>query len=307
MRIVVFGAGAIGSLFGVLLAEHGHQVTLVGNRRHMEEIEEKGLRVETAWGCGRVVPVATALGGVDWDRTELLLLTTKAYDAAKAARQLSGVLPKGVPVVCLQNGLGVEEVVGEELGSNPVIRGVTWQASEFLSPGRIRHTATGKTLVGPPHNLPESFEVKRLVDVFLGAGLPMLYVNSIERDVWVKTAINAAINPLGAIMGVRNGDLLGVEGVESTIHNIVGECVDVAAKVGVRLGCEAVYHQVLETIEKTAENKNSMLQDIERGKRTEIDFINGAVCRLGERFGVSTPLNKLLVQLVKKIEDRRRK
>jgi len=305
LRIVVFGAGAIGSLFGALLAEHGHLVTLVGNRQHMERIEEEGLRVETVSGCGRTVPVATALGGVDWGGVELLLLTTKAYDVVRAARQLRGVLPAGVPVICLQNGVGVEEMVGRELGSNPVLRGVTWQASEFLAPGRIRHTATGKTLVGPPKNHPSHLGfVTRLVKVFSDAGLPTEYVENVERHVWVKTAINAAINPLGAIMGVRNGELLGVEGVESTIDNIVGECVDVAARVGVELDRGAVSRQVVRTIRDTADNKNSMLQDIERGKRTEIDFINGAVCGLGEKFGVPTPLNRLLLQLVKKIEVR---
>jgi 2-dehydropantoate 2-reductase len=304
-RLLVVGAGALGCLYAAILASVGHGVSLLGRPWMIEAIKGRGLKVDGKLSLE--AEVEEAVEAVDKLRNleefDLILLAVKAYQAAEAAVQVVPVaVASNAPILCLQNGLGVEEDVAKALGPLiSVVRGVSFCGAYVERPAVIRCTGIGETLIAdrPMESL------ARFADCLREAGFPAGLRNSIETIVWEKTLVNAGINPFGALTGFRNGELLEVEGLPEVMAETVGEGVKVAEKKGVYLARDPV-KLTFETARATAKNYNSMLQDIKHGKRTEIDYINGALARFGSCLGIPTPLNMLLTRLIKDLESGRK-
>ena len=303
LRVLVFGAGAIGCLYAAILSSLGCQVSIVGRRKVVEAAKSRGLTVKgeidlksEIWDAAENPLSLRVRRGFD-----IILLTVKAYDVAEASRQIrEAIKPDGAMVICLQNGLGVEEEASENLGEGfHVIRGVSFCGAYMEEDAVVRCTGIGETVVG----YVRVEALNQLVELLAGGGFPARLEKSVESMVWEKTLVNAGINPFGALTGLRNGELLEVEGLPEAIARTIREGIHVASRLGVRLLRDPV-SETFETIRATAQNYNSMLQDIWRGKRTEIDYINGAIVRLGSKVRVRTPLNSLLTSLVKGLERR---
>ncbi len=298
MRIAVVGAGAIGSLFGGLLAKAGNEVTLIGRRSHMETITLRGLNIE-----GRQRHIITNLQAISYAAEaekrdfELVLLTVKAYDTGQAVSAAKRLIKEETVLLSLQNGLGVEESALTLIRRENLMRGVTCCAAILDKPGVVIHTGMGKTVVGELDGVTTP-RTQRVAEALRDAGLPTKVTSNIHGAVWMKTLVNAGINPFAALTGMRNGELLRFEGLKGLMVETVEEGHKVAEKLRVELEGDPA-SQMLSTAEATAGNMNSMLIDVERGQPTEIDFMNGAIWRLGERAGVPTPLNRLLTHLVK--------
>ncbi|RLI27021.1 MAG: 2-dehydropantoate 2-reductase [Candidatus Hecatellales archaeon] len=304
-RLLVVGGGAIGCLYTAILSSIGCRVTLLGRPWMIEAVRRNGLKVHGKISLETRVYEAVSFPS-EIKRLEdfsLILLAVKAYQAAEAALQVSPIAAaSGAPILCLQNGLGVEGEVAEALGPLiPVVRGVSFCGAYVEGPGVIRCTGLGETLVA---NKPLR-RLARFVDLLRKAGLQARLEDSMEAVVWEKTLVNAGITPFGALTGLRNGELLKADGIPEAMAETVREGVRVAEKSRVHLSRDPV-ELTFKTAEATAENYNSMLQDLRRGKRTEIDYINGALARLGGSLGVPTPLNRLLTKLVKDLEAGRK-
>jgi len=299
------GAGAIGSLFGGLLAEGGNDVALIARESHVKAIKQHGLTIEGASGKHVVKVKAVTKPTHLKDTFDLILLTVKAYDTRQAVTEAQTLMGNNSVLLCLQNGLGMEEIASEIIGRDRVLRGVTINGVLLKEPGLVMHTGKGETTIGEL-NGKITERVQRIVEAFAKAGLPTRATNNIEGMVWTKILINAGINPFGALTGMKNGELIMVPELKELMTETVIEGTNVARKINVKLEGDPVLLMV-KTAEMTAQNKNSMLQDIEKGKRTEIDFINGAISNLGKRKGVKTPLNNLLTHLVKGLEANRLK
>jgi 2-dehydropantoate 2-reductase len=302
LKVLVFGAGAIGCLYAAILSRLGCQVSIIGRKRIVSQAKCEGIRVK-----GEVSFKAEV-----WDAAEnpsdlkkqknfdIIFLTVKAYDVAEASRQIAKTIkPNNTCVICLQNGLEVEREASENLKEGfQVFRGVSF-CGAYMEAETVNCTGIGETVIGCRSHV-ES--LVRAVGMLSEAGFPARFENSVEEVVWEKTLVNAGINPLGALTGLKNGELLEVEGLKEVIAETVREGLNVAHRIGVRLRKDPVA-ETFKTIRDTAENYNSMLQDIRRRKKTEIDYINGAIVKLGERTRVPTPLNKLLTLLVKGLEE----
>lgn len=297
LKIAVMGAGSIGSLFGGILAEAGNDVTLIARENHVKAIQQNGLRIEGISGKHVVKVNGVTTPSHIKNPPDLILLTVKAYDIRQAVIDVEELMEKDTVLLCLQNGLGLEEIASKIIGRERVLRGVTCHGALLKEPGLVAHTGRGETVIGEL-NGKITERARNLADTFSNAGLSTRVTDNINGTVWTKVLINASINPFGALTTMKNGELLIIPEIKELMTETVYEGIKVAKKNGVKLEDDPVT-LMIKTAEMTAQNKNSMLQDIEKGKITEIDFINGAISNFGKRKGVSTPLNRLLTHLVK--------
>jgi 2-dehydropantoate 2-reductase len=302
LKIVIMGAGAIGSLFGGLLAKAGNEVSFVGRKPHIDEIHQKGLLIEGISGEHHIkLKVTTDASKLQ--APDLIILTVKAYATAQAVQDVKPLFKDHTYFLCLQNGLGTEDVASSILGQDRILRGTTSEGVLFLEPGKIRHTGHGETIIGSS-NPDDSSILRQIQQEFQKAGFNTTVSSNIKRVVWEKIFVNVAINPFGALTGLRNGELLTIPEIKEAMKAAVLEGVTVTEKLGVQLSEQSPVERAFEVARKTAQNKNSMLQDIEKQKKTEIDFINGALVRYGETVGISCPINAVLTALIKGLEKR---
>ncbi len=302
MRVAVVGAGGIGSVFGGRLAAAGHEVWLVHRRpAHVEAVRRDGLLLDGPRGAERIAIRATCDPG-EVGFVDLVLVLTKANDtraAADAARPLVG---DGTVVVTLQNGLGNLETIGEVLGVERVLVGMTYHGASLDAPGRVRHTATGQTFVGEPWGgITE--RVQSIADCFTEAGVATEVTDRLWEMVWGKLVVNAALNATCALTGASGVDILASPSARELVGQVAHECAAVATALGITLPYPDPAVRVWQHCETIQTAKPSMLQDLERGRTTEIDAINGAIVREGMRLGVPTPLNRALMLLIKARED----
>lgn len=302
LRVGVVGAGAMGSLFGGYLAAAGHEVWLVDKwAEHVSAITEHGLLIMEPSGEERIVRVRATTEVGEVGQCDLVLVFVKSYHTAAVASELTPIVGSGTVVLTLQNGLGNVEALAEGVPRNQILAGTTGQGANVLGPGRVHHAGVGETVIGELDG--RVTERLRLVSqVFNEAGLPASTSTNIEGIMWGKLLVNIAINPLTAILRVRNGQLLDVPAAMEVMKEAVSEGLEVARRAGVHIPYSDPWLRVLEVARLTAANRSSMMQDVEAGRRTEIDFINGAVVREGVRLGVITPVNLTLTRLVHCLE-----
>lgn len=292
------GAGAIGSLVGGRL--HGdHDVTLVARAPHVEAIEASGL--ELTGHTERTVHVDAVTSPEEIEPADVVFVTVKAYDTEAAVRQALPVVGEHTYVVNLQNGLGNLEATARHVPESRVVGATTSHGCTFHGPGRVEHAGVGSTVLGPmaPPDLPAHHE---LADALTEAGIETEVVADVRPQLWAKAAVNAAINPLTAVTGLPNGALLEVDALESLLEEVAGEAEAVAREAGIADPDGAWVDQARAVAKRTADNRSSMLQDVERGRRTEIDAISGRIAEEAARHGVDAPRNRTLHALVSGIE-----
>lgn len=303
MKICILGAGALGSTFGAWLSEAGHETWLLNrSNAHIAAVALDGLDIETAEGRRRVqvraAVSAEAVGVVD-----LVVVLVKSFATAEAMRQALALVGPETLVLSLQNGLGHEELLAEIVGPERVIAGKTYVGGVLLGPGRIRSGVAGKqTLIGELDGQLTP-RVQAVAEAFAGAGLATTVSANIRGTLWDKLQVNVATGALTGITQLTYGQLYSEPLLRDTALQAVAEAIAVARAAGVELGLqepEAAWQLAREGLAPSF--KTSMLQSLQRGSITEIDFINGAVVRLGQQYRVPTPVNATLVACIKGIE-----
>ncbi len=290
-HIVVLGAGAIGSTYGALLSQK-HDVTLIGRPAHMKAIRERGLSV-TGDAAG-TYKMKTATKVEDILPQTLLMVTVKAHQLHEVLTSIRQLLRKDTMILLLQNGLGIKETGHSALGSDSnIIRGIVAFGAEFLEPGQI-HARLGFTF------LDSDTASLKVTELFQSSGLDVVNSEEFSTDVWRKVAINCVANPLSAILQIPTKKLVSPE-LENIRRGVVEECIAVGQAEGIKLDLSLL--QIMETQFPNFENRTSMFQDILRGRKTEIKFLNGRIVELGKRHKIPTPVNEVLTQLIRFIED----
>lgn len=292
MDILVFGAGAMGSFFGGLLSVR-HDVTLIGREDHMKAVRVHGLRM-----TGKTVRVMRPRSATRIPRDaqpELVIIATKSYDTSDAMRSLRRFGSTAV-FLTLQNGIDNANLIART--ARRVIAGTTAHGVTYLGPGEIRHAGLGDTTIGAWTKVDES-TVVRLRDLLDEAGIRTRITADVRSELWAKLVVNAAINPLAALAGVPNGRLVEDPALRRLLEDVARETAGVARAAGARVDAEDLVRRTRLVARRTATNRASMLQDLDSGRRTEIDAITGAVLREAEKAGVETPVNRVLFALVK--------
>ncbi|MFH1397485.1 MAG: 2-dehydropantoate 2-reductase [Candidatus Omnitrophota bacterium] len=303
MKIGIVGPGAMGCLFAAYLSKAGADadICLIDNdKERAAKISQQGILVEGISGNWQANVKVTAdiqqLGFLD-----LIIFCVKSYDTKIVAAHIKPLVGVNTLVLTLQNGIGNIEIISEIIGQDKVIAGVTNLGSTLISDGHIRHAGLGETLIGRlDGKLPA--QMRSLREIFNRVGLDARISRDIKSWLWSKLVINAGINPLSAITRLNNGHLVEIETVRKIMREAVTEALKVIKRKRIKLIFDDPLAKVEAVCEATANNVSSMLQDVLRSKRTEIDFINGVIVRLGQELGVLVPVNSLLVDLVKTIE-----
>jgi len=299
MNIVVFGAGAIGSLFGGLLSRKNNDVLLIGRKSHVDAIKENRLVIR---GKTEMAVKVSADDSVDkvTDSPDLLILTVKSYDTESAVKQVKKIVDKDTVVLSLQNGLDNIDKIKKNVDCKQVIAGVTTHGVFFSKPGVVDHTGVGKTVLGEIDGR-ETERLDDVVDVFNGAGIETVASKDVMKEIWVKAVVNSSINPLTTLFQCKNGYLLGNPLLEAIVEKICIESTRVANKEGLDLSHRDMCKKTTEVIHDTSENYSSMLQSFKHGKKTEIDSINGRIVEIGKRHGLEPTMNEVLVYMIKQI------
>ncbi len=298
MRIGIVGAGALGCLFGSLLGRAGNQVTLVyRNRSFASSVRRNGVRIQGLSGRRFIGPVTAKLAPADLSQEDLVIFAVKSYDTKQAALAHRDRAGTRVPILTLQNGLGNVQILSKMFGQNRVLAGTTTEASLLRGPGEVVHTGRGETRVGEPGKATSSRCVL-IAHEFSRAGIKTSVTGNIDGAIWAKTIINSAINPLSALLRVPNGALGTEPGLVRSMFEVMREGVAVSKVGRVRLDPSRPESVLLRVVRATASNRSSMLQDLEKGRMTEIRQLNGAIARIGIRHGVPVPLNHLLTSMV---------
>jgi 2-dehydropantoate 2-reductase len=298
IRTAVMGAGAVGCFFGGMLARAGHPVTLIARPQHVEAIRRDGLRMETKMFDERVRldASADASGAAGAD---LVLFCVKSNDTEAAGAQLRPHLRPDALVLCLQNGVDNADRLRKVLPGHDVAAAVVYVGTDMAGPGHLKHHGRGE-LVIEPSGL--SDDVARAL---AAAGVPTEISGNVRGALWLKLILNCAYNAVSAIAQRPYGENVQGEGILAVMRDVVDECLAVAVAEGV-----SVPGDVDAAVRKIAESMpgqfSSTAQDLARGKRSEIDYLNGLVVRRGKALGIPTPANRVLWALVKLIESKPR-
>jgi 2-dehydropantoate 2-reductase len=301
MRIGIVGAGALGSVLGGLLTEAGLDTVLVErDREEVRFVKENRLWLEGVSG-DRFINVAIGADPDQAGKVGLAVVLVKSYDTAAAIPTVKRILSADGVALTLQNGIGNYETLNAALPGR-VLLGTTTIGAMTLARGRFRHTGFGQTHIGEIDGVIRG-RTRAVASALekMNAG-PVHVVDNAVGCVWSKLIVNAAINAPATLLRVHNGDLPTGEPGKLLIHEIVDECLQIARAKGIQLIFDDPERHVLAVCEGTAGNLNSMLQDVRAGRRTEIDFINGALAAEGERLGVPLAVNRTLALLIKTLE-----
>jgi len=296
VRILVVGAGAMGSFLGGLLANR-NDVTLVSRRPHADSIRRSGLRITGKTHAIARPRVVTSLRTPQ--QADLVLIATKSYDTDAAVDSVRPLARRAL-FLTLQNGLDNPAAIARR--ASRVVAGTTGIGVTFLRPGEVRHAGVGDTVVGSYAGATADDAVL-VRDLLVEAGIPTEVSADIHRDLWLKVIVNCAINPLTAITRLKNGAIARIPWLGEAAASVCREAAAVARAVGLEIDDNEAVLRMLTVARRTRENRSSMLQDVEARRRTEIDAINGAVVREAAHRKIAAPVNAALHALVRGIEE----
>ncbi len=300
MKIVIMGAGAMGSLYGGLLASSGEEVWLVNIwKEHIEAIRAKGLTIEGK-GQEKNIGMNATTDVTSIGKADLVIFFVKTYHTEKAVTDALVLEKENTVFLTLQNGLGNEEVLSRQVNPKKVLLGVTNHGATLLGPGKIRHAGWGKTFIGEVgHQV--THRISEIAQMFQRAEIETEVSSNIQRLIWEKLLINIGINALAAVTGLKNGQLLDHPETLTLMEGLVSEAVEVARQKGIPIEGNPI-EKVKAIAEATRTNRCSMGQDLDNKRRTEIDVMNGAVVREADRLGVAAPYNRMVTNLIKVLE-----
>jgi 2-dehydropantoate 2-reductase len=301
MRIVIVGPGAVGCLFAAFLSKSKEEIWLLDkDKERAIKIKQQGIVVEGISGNWQAT-VKVSADAKEINQADLIIICVKSYDTKEAITQTRCLVGEDSRVLTLQNGIGNIEIIAEVAGEDKVIGGVTNQGATLLDIGHIRHAGKGETAIGCiDGKIP--VEMRSIREIFNKVGLETKISRDIRGLLWSKLIINVGINALTAISRLNNGRLIEFEGTRRISREAVTEAIRIAKRKRIKLIYDDPLAKVEAVCEATAANVSSMLQDVLKKKRTEIDFINGVIVRLGQELGIPVPVNSMLVDLVKTIE-----
>lgn len=292
--ILIVGTGALATLFAARLSAASHSVCMLGSWVNgLKALHTNGARLIETDGSETAYPVQVTRNPASCTGARYALVLVKSWQTERVAQQLRTCLaPHGVALT-LQNGLGNRETLAASLGSGRVAVGVTTTGATLLGPGLVK--AGGEGVVSVENH--EKLEPLRVA--LTGAGFTVQLVQNAETLLWGKLIINAAINPLTALLRITNGELLVRPAAQELMRELALETAMVASAQGVQLPFSDAVSAVEEVARKTANNHSSMYQDTLRGALTEIDAICGAITQIGEGAGIATPFNRVCWQLIR--------
>jgi 2-dehydropantoate 2-reductase len=303
MRVTIVGPGAMGCLFAGAFARKklAEVWVLDNNLKRAKRLDQSGIKVE---GMGSVFSVKVNITAKikDIPKSDLVVLCVKSYDTEAAVKTIEPVLAEDSNVLTLQNGLGNLEMIAEVVGLDRVLGGVTSNGATLISEGHVRFAGKGETVIGKVGGK-LTVPMRSIRELFNKSGFNTRLTKDINAVIWSKLIINVGINALSGITRLNNGRLIDAAETREILSLVVTEAVKVAKKKRIKLIHDDPIQKVESVCRATANNISSMLQDILKKRRTEIDYINGAIVRQGKSLGILTPANVIMTDLIKSVES----
>ena len=296
LKIAVMGAGAVGCYYGGLLARAGHTVVLIARPLHVAAINQHGLRLQTTT-FDTHVPLAASSEPAAVAGADVVLFCVKSTDTEGAGALIRPHLAANALVLCLQNGVDNADRLRGVLPDHAVAAAVVYVATEMAGPGHVQHHGRGELVLEP------SAYSGALAQAFIAAGVPTEVSANVRGALWAKLILNCAYNAVSAITQLPYGQTVPCEGIQDLMRDVVAECLAVANAEGVQVpgDVDAAIRKIADTMRS---QYSSTAQDLARGKRTEIDYLNGLIVKRGTALGVATPANRVLWALVKLLESK---
>jgi 2-dehydropantoate 2-reductase len=296
MKVAVMGAGAVGCYYGAMLGRAGHPVVLIGRPAFVEAASREGLLLESRHFTGRVAVEADTSPSAAGD-ADLVLFCVKSGDTESAGAALAPYLAPHASILSMQNGVDNAARLAAVSGRT-AIPAVVYVACEMVGPAHVRHHGRGDLAIGPA---PSSAAIAALMSA---AGMPSEVSDHVADALWCKLIINCAYNALSAISQLAYGELMRQPHVLDTMRSVFDECVGVAAEDGITLP-DTLWQSLLDIGTSMAGQRSSTAQDLARGRKSEIDHLNGYVVRRGRQLGRATPVNRTLLCVVQLLERTR--
>ena len=300
-KVAVMGAGAVGCYFGGMLARGGHEVVLIARPQHVQAITRGGLRMQTTTFDEQVRLAASSQPGAV-QGAQLVLFCVKSTDTEAAGTLLRPHLAPGALVLTLQNGVDNADRLRTVLTETSVAAAVVYVAVEMAGPGHVKHHGRGELVIEPAASKLVSSEVA--AQALIAAGVPTEISSNVRGALWAKLILNCAYNAVSAIAQLPYGKTVAGAGIQDVMRDVVAECLAVAQAEGVQVAGD-VHTAVARLAASMPSQFSSTAQDLARGKRSEIDYLNGLVVQRGAALGVATPANRVLWALVKLLEGKR--
>ena len=301
LKVAVLGAGAMGCLFGGLLAEKGLNVVLIDVwKEHVDAINNKGLKMD-GHGGDRFIKIKATTEPVKLNTADIIIIMCKATVLEKALTGVKNIIGEKTVLVSFQNGIGHEAIMSKIAGKEKVLGGTTTQASNILGPGHIKNHASLPSWIGE-YEGGMSDRVKSVAETFTAHGLETIPSDNIKKRKWMKLFALTAIGPLSAIFDLNHSDLY-INNKSSRASRDLGKQIILETRqVAKADGVDVSENECLEMFNKIVDskqtNKSSMAFDVLNKRKTEIEFINGAVSKIGKKHGVATPLNDLMYKII---------
>lgn len=302
MKTAVVGAGAMGSLFGALLAEAGNEVWLYDVwEEHVSAVNQNGLKIERE-GKTRTVRMNATLDPAQIGRADLVIIFVKSSHTRTAAQTAGTIAGPDGSVMTLQNGMGNADIIAEVMAPDRILAGTTSHGATMLGAGHIRHAGIGPTTIGAwaESDLGQQ-RLGKVADFFNSAAIETQAVADVRSVVWNKLLINIGINAITALSGIKNGHLLDLEITRELSRRAVEEAMAVARAQQIEIKADAV-EIVYKVAEATAANRSSMGQDVDNKRQTEIAAINGFIVQEAGRLGIEAPINFALTALIETLQ-----
>ncbi len=300
-RIAVVGAGAVGGYFGGMFVRAGAPTVFIGRKGFADAVNANGLVLDKSHGQERIAARATTEMSAVRD-CSLILFCVKANDTQYTANQMAPFLRPDATVVCLQNGVDNADQV-RAAASVVVLSAAVYVAVSMPEPGRVKHLARGDLIIGPP-----SEKTTEVANLFVSAGISCRISDNIEGELWLKLLCNCALNAISALGHARYGQIAQNSDAKLLMQHIIDEVLAVAHGGGVVLpgirDRESGMAAALEIATQMPGALSSTAQDLDRGRPTEIDALNGCIARLGAKLGIPTPVNHALFTLAKLAEQK---
>ena len=302
MKIAVVGAGAMGSLFGALLAQAGNDVWLYDVwEDHVQTVNRHGLLIERD-DQTRTVRLNATIDPDRIDTADLTIIFVKSTQTRAAATTASRLVGADGYVMTLQNGMGNADSIAETIAADRILAGTTSHGATMLGPGRIRHAGTGPTTIGSWAASDQGRQgAAQIADLFGRAGIATAVVDDVLSVIWNKLLINIGINAITALSGIKNGQILDLDITRRLSRMAIEEAMSVARTQEIRIKEDAV-DIVFKVSEATAANRSSMGQDVDHKRQTEIMAINGFIVREARKLGIETPINFALTALIETLQ-----
>ncbi|MEW5977485.1 MAG: 2-dehydropantoate 2-reductase [Acidobacteriota bacterium] len=303
MKIAVIGAGAMGSVMGGLLAKAGNEVILIDIWRDaLEAINTRGLHIEDKAGNSETIRIRATANPSEVGYAELVLVFVKCYHTETAVRGALPLIGAETAVLSLQNGWGNGPRIASIVGQKRLLLGVCYHSATVLAPGHVQHGGRGMTFIGELDGA-MSARLKQTADCFNQAGIEATATPAVLREIWSKLALNVCTLPTSALLRFPAGRLVQHDTTLQLMRTLLQEVVSVARAQQIDLSFDERWEAITGLLKRLAPTtKGSMLQDVENGRPTEIDVINGAVVEVGHKLGIPTPCNDAMVWLMKALE-----